>query len=217
MIYLILLGPPGVGKGTQAELLKDHYQLAHIATGDIFRKEINDQTELGQLAKNYIDKGQLVPNEVTMKMIKKHILIAKNAQNGFILDGIPRTIEQAKDLDILLQGMQISLTAVIAIEVDDEIVVSRISGRLTCPKCGATYHSSAKPPTQAGICDLCQATLITRSDDQPETVKERLKVYHQMTKPLIEYYKIAGKLISIDGTPAPTGVFNQILKALPRS
>ena len=211
-MQLILLGPPGVGKGTQADFIQQHYQIEHLSSGDIFRKEIKDQTELGKLAKSYIDKGHLLPDEVTMNMMKKHI--QEVANKGFVLDGIPRTIGQADLLDQIFTELAIPLTAVIALEVDDEVVVQRISGRLSCPQCGAIYHNVTKPPKKPGFCDQCNVPLVTRSDDQPDTVRERLRVYHQTTKPLIDYYEQRGKLVRIDGSSDPKSVLEKIIQAL---
>jgi adenylate kinase len=191
---LILLGAPGAGKGTQAEIISDHLQIPTISTGNIIREALKSGTEMGVKAKSYMDAGQLVPDEVVIGIIQDR-LAEDDCQNGFILDGFPRTIPQAEALD----RMGIVIDRVIDIEVADETIARRVSGRRVCLKCGATYHLDYKKPAVEGVCDRCGDTLVQRKDDHPDTVKERLQVYHDQTEPLKDYYAASGKLVIVEG------------------
>ena len=191
---MILLGAPGVGKGTQAEIISDRYNIPQVSTGNILREAMKSGTEEGLKAKAFIESGQLVPDDVVIGILKDRIA-QEDCAAGFILDGFPRTIAQAEALD----RMGIEIDTVIDIEVDDEKIAHRMSGRRVCEKCGSTYHLAHKRPKEEGICDRCAGALVQRKDDKPETVLERLSVYHQQTEPLIEYYKDQGKLTVING------------------
>lgn len=194
---LILLGAPGAGKGTIASLLTEHYSIPAISTGNIIREALKSGSELGLKAKSYMDSGALVPDEVVIEIIKDR-LEKDDCQNGFILDGFPRTIAQAEALD----NMGIDIDVVLDIEADDDMIVRRLSGRRVCEKCGTPYHIVNIPPKKEGICDKCAGTLVQRKDDEPNTVVERLAVYHEVTEPLIDYYKKSGKLKVVDGKEA---------------
>ncbi len=200
---LIFLGPPGSGKGTQAELLADKLDIPHISTGDIFRDNIKKETDLGKKAKEYIDKGQLVPDHVTNYMVKGRL----EKLDGYILDGYPRTIPQAKFLDCIQD-----IDKVVEFELSDKEVIKRISGRRTCKKCGAMYHIVWNPPKKKGVCDECGSALIQRSDDKPETIKKRLEVYKKQTAPLIDYY--SDKLIKIDASPSIEKIHAVVMRRL---
>lgn len=191
---LILLGAPGAGKGTQAEVVCDNFGLQIISTGNIIRQAVKDETEMGLQAKDYINNGKLVPDDVILKIIKER-LSKDDCQNGFILDGVPRTIAQAEALDAL----DVKIDKVINIVVEDDVICKRLSGRRVCGDCSASYHLDYKVPAKAGVCDRCGGALIVRKDDEPETVKERLNVYHKQTAPLIEYYEKQGILSTVYG------------------
>ena len=191
---LILLGAPGAGKGTQAEVISEHLNIPTISTGNIIREALKSGTELGMKAKEYMDSGRLVPDEVVIGIIRDR-LVKDDCKNGFILDGFPRTIPQAEALD----RMGINIDRVIDIEVADETIARRVSGRRVCPTCGASYHIDYKKPTTEGVCDKCGNTLVQRKDDHPDTVRERLQVYHDQTEPLKEYYSACGKLAIVEG------------------
>ncbi len=191
---LILLGAPGAGKGTQAEFISEKLSIPTISTGNIIREAMREGTQMGTLAKSFVDKGNLVPDEVVIGIIKER-LSQDDCANGFILDGFPRTIPQAEALD----NMGIIIDKVLSIEVADKDIVHRMSGRRVCPACGASYHIEYKKPSSEGICNLCGAQLIIRNDDKPETVLERLKVYHDQTEPLKDYYHKQGKLLVVQG------------------
>ena len=191
---LILLGAPGAGKGTQAEFISEKLSIPTISTGNIIREAMREGTEMGVLAKSFVDKGNLVPDEVVIGIIKER-LSQDDCANGFILDGFPRTIPQAEALD----NMGITIDKVLSIEVADQDIVRRMSGRRVCPACGASYHIEYKKPSKEGICNLCGAGLIIRNDDKPETVLERLKIYHDQTEPLKDYYKKQDKLLVVQG------------------
>ena len=210
---LVLLGPPGSGKGTQAQRLVERYKIPQISTGDIFRQAVRDQTELGKRAKEYMDRGELVPDEVVVGMVEER-LGQSDCKNGFILDGFPRTIAQAEALDKLLAGKGEKLDAVLEISVPDEEVVKRLSGRRTCRQCGAMYHIEFNPPKEPGKCDKCGGELYQRDDDKEEVIKSRLQVYHSQTAPLIEYYQKEGLLNKIDGLGGIEEVFARIVDAL---
>lgn len=191
---LIIMGAPGAGKGTQAARISRHLSIPAISTGDILREAIAAGTEMGEQAKSYIDRGHLVPDEVMIGIIKDR-LAQEDCKNGYILDGFPRTIPQAEALD----AMGADINKVLSLEVSDDRIVERMSGRRVCPKCGATFHMDHNPPKVAGICDKCGAELIRRKDDAPETVAARLKVYHDQTEPLKGYYQQSGKLVIAEG------------------
>ena len=210
---LILLGAPGAGKGTQAKLLVDKYDIPHISTGDIFRENIKNGTELGKKAKAFMDAGGLVPDELTVDLVMNR-LSQEDCKKGYILDGFPRTIPQAERLTEALEARGEALDAAIDVEVQDGIIIDRMAGRRVCPKCGASYHVVTIPPKKEGICDACGAELITREDDKPETVKKRLDVYHDQTQPLIDYYNGQGIVVTVDGTQAMEDVFTEIVKKL---
>jgi adenylate kinase len=195
---LILLGAPGAGKGTQAKMLAKKYDIPHISTGDIFRANIKNETELGKEAKGYMDQGLLVPDELVVALVADR-LQEGDAQEGFILDGFPRTIPQAEHLDKTLDEMGTKIDRVIDVDCPDANIVKRLSGRRACIKCGATYHTEHLKPKVEGICDVCGSELVLRDDDKPETVIKRLQVYHEQTQPLIEYYKDKNVLVSVDG------------------
>ncbi|MGI6065804.1 MAG: adenylate kinase [Bacillota bacterium] len=195
---IILLGPPGAGKGTQAEVLVKKLSIPHISTGDMFRNAIKEGTDLGKKAKEYMDSGQLVPDEVTVGIVRERIS-QDDCGSGFLLDGFPRTVAQAEALDEILAEMKTQLDAVISIEVPSEKLVTRLTGRRVCRKCGATYHMEFNPPGQDGICNKCGGELYQRSDDTEETVLSRLNVYEKQTAPLIQYYNQKGLLKRIDG------------------
>jgi adenylate kinase len=197
-MYLVLLGPPGAGKGTQAERLQDELKLPHVASGDLFRENLKNETELGLLAKAYMDKGELVPDDVTIAMVRER-LQRPDCDRGAILDGFPRTLAQAESLDNMLADMGRKLDGVLYIAVPDEELVRRLSGRWICGQCQTPYHTVSSPPAQEGICDACGGTLYQRDDDKPETVWARLKVYHQQTAPLIDHYRQSGLLVEVDG------------------
>lgn len=197
-MIVILLGAPGAGKGTQAELLVKRYQIPHIATGDIFREHFKKETPIGKLAKEYIDKGQLVPDQLTNDIVRDR-LSQKDAQKGFILDGYPRNLFQARALDQLIERHGWKVTAVININPPADILVNRISGRRICSKCGAVYHVTNKKPKVEGICDVCGGTIIQRKDDNAEVVLKRLEVYENQTKELIDYYRNQGILHDVSG------------------
>lgn len=210
---LILLGAPGAGKGTQAVVLAEELKVPHISTGDIFRSNIKNCTELGKKAKEYIDKGALVPDEITIGIVKDRIT-QSDCQNGFILDGFPRTIPQAEYLDETLDEIKLSIDYVIDVHVSDEDIVKRLSSRRVCPGCGMSYNILSNPPKKESKCDRCGEDLIQREDDSEETVLKRLKTYHDQTEPLIEYYNKRGKLLVVDGNRAIEATFQDILKAL---
>ena len=210
---IVMLGAPGAGKGTQAIKIADKYDIPHISTGDIFRANIKGGTELGQKAKSYIDKGELVPDEVTIGMLLDRIA-QDDCKNGYVLDGFPRTIPQAESLTEALKSQGDRIDFALNIDVPDEAIIKRMSGRRACPKCGATYHIVYAAPKTENICDKCGNELIIRSDDKPETVKDRLNVYHQQTEPLIAYYKTAGVLREVDGTQELPKVFEDVVAIL---
>ncbi len=206
---IIMLGAPGAGKGTQAKQIAETYKVPHISTGDIFRANIKNNTPLGQKAKEYMDAGNLVPDELTCDLVMDRIA-QDDCVNGFVLDGFPRTIPQAEALTNALNAKGDAMEYAINVDVPDESIVNRMSGRRACLACGATYHVVAIPPKQEGICDVCGAKLVIRDDDKPETVQNRLNVYHEQTQPLIDYYQEAGILKTVDGTQPMEKVFKDI-------
>ncbi len=210
---IIMLGAPGAGKGTQAKQIADKYSIPHISTGDIFRANIKNGTELGKKAKQYMDQGALVPDELTCDLVMDRIQ-QDDCKNGFVLDGFPRTIPQAEALDAALGKINEKMDYAIDVDVPDENIVNRMSGRRACLNCGATYHLISIPPKVEGICDRCGSEIVLREDDKPETVQKRLKVYHERTQPLIDYYKNQGILKSVDGTQPMDEVFKAIVTIL---
>ena len=210
---IIMLGAPGAGKGTQAKQIADKYSIQHISTGDIFRANIKNGTELGKKAKQYMDQGALVPDELTCDLVMDRIQ-QDDCKNGFVLDGFPRTIPQAEALDAALGKINEKMDYAIDVDVPDENIVNRMSGRRACLNCGATYHLISIPPKVEGICDRCGSEIVLREDDKPETVQKRLKVYHEQTQPLIDYYKNQGILKSVDGTQPMDEVFKAIVTIL---
>lgn len=210
---IIMLGAPGAGKGTQAEKICAKYNIPHISTGDIFRANIKNNTELGQKAKSYMDKGELVPDELVVDLVVDRIK-ADDCANGYVLDGFPRTIPQAEALDAALAAINDKVDYAINVEVPDENIINRMSGRRACVACGATYHVVHIPTKVEGVCDKCGADLILRDDDKPETVKNRLNVYHEQTQPLIDYYTAKNVLHEVDGTKAMEDVFSSIVSIL---
>lgn len=210
---IIMLGAPGAGKGTQAKKIAEKYQIPHISTGDIFRFNIKEGTELGRKAKEYMDQGALVPDELTIGMLMDRIQ-KDDCENGYVLDGFPRTIPQAESLKKALSDRGQKVDFAINVDVPDEKIIDRMAGRRACLACGATYHIVYNPSRIPDVCDVCGAGLILRDDDKPETVKKRLSVYHDQTQPLIDYYKEAGVLVDIDGTQELNKVFSDIASVL---
>lgn len=208
---IIMLGAPGAGKGTQAKKLAAKYDIPHISTGDIFRANIKNGTELGNKAKVYMDQGLLVPDELVVDLVVDRFK-ESDCVKGYVLDGFPRTIPQAKALDEALAKNGDAVEYAIDVDVPDANIISRMSGRRACVNCGGTYHLVTIPPKKEGICDVCGKELILREDDKPETVEKRLKVYHEQTQPLIEYYKNKGILKSVDGTKDLNDVFEEIVQ-----
>ncbi|MCR4798462.1 MAG: adenylate kinase [Lachnospiraceae bacterium] len=210
---IIMLGAPGAGKGTQAKQISSKYDIPHISTGDIFRANIKNGTELGKKAKGYMDKGALVPDELTCDLVMDRIK-QEDCKNGFVLDGFPRTIPQAEALTAALEKIGEKMDFAINVDVPDENIVNRMSGRRACLECGATYHIVSIPPKKEGICDNCGSELVLRDDDKPETVQKRLDVYHEQTQPLIDYYDKQGILKTVDGTVPMEQVFADIVAIL---
>lgn len=210
---IVFLGPPGAGKGTQAKILIERYGIPQISTGDMLREHRAKGTELGKKAQEYMDKGQLVPDEIILDMVKER-LSQKDCEKGFILDGFPRTVAQAEALDRILSEMGKKLDFALALVVPDELLVERLTGRRTCKNCGMMYHIKYKPPKVEGVCDVCGGELYQRPDDNEETVRNRLKVYHESTAPLIDYYKKRGILREIDGSKSIEEITNQIIQIL---
>ena len=209
----IILGAPGAGKGTQAKLLAEKFNLEHISTGDIFRANIKGNTPLGQKAQSFISQGLLVPDELTIELVKDY-LDTHEFENGYILDGFPRTIPQALAFDEYLASRNLKLDYVINVNVPDEFILDRMSGRRACLTCGATYHVVSNAPEVEGVCDKCKSELIQRDDDKPETVQKRLEVYHGETQPLIDHYKDKAKYILVDGTDTVEKVFESLVGML---
>ena len=210
---IIMLGAPGAGKGTQAKMIAEKYSIPHVSTGDIFRANIKNGTELGKEAKKYMDQGLLVPDELTVKILLDRVA-QDDCKNGYVLDGFPRTIPQAEVLDKALTELGDKIDYAINVDVPDENIIKRMSGRRACVTCGATYHIVYSPTKVEGKCDKCGEELIVRDDDKPETVKKRLSVYHDQTQPLIDYYKNEGILAEVDGTKDMEEVFQDIVNIL---
>ncbi len=210
---IVLLGPPGAGKGTQAVRLVEKYNIPHISTGDIFRKNLKERTELGLKAKEYMDKGLLVPDDLVVDIVKNRLLEA-DCKTGFLLDGFPRTVEQAKALDFEMSKLNIDLKGVINLEAEDEILIERLTNRLVCRKCGATYNAKSNKPKIENVCDACGGELYTRDDDKVETVRNRLEVYKNQTLPLIEYYEEKGILATVNSGLDSNKVFAEICQIL---
>lgn len=210
---IIMLGAPGAGKGTQAKMIADKYNIPHISTGDIFRANIKNGTALGMEAKSYMDQGKLVPDELTVKILLDRVA-QEDCKNGYVLDGFPRTIPQAEVLDKALTELNDKIDYAINVDVPDENIIRRMSGRRACLNCGATYHITHVPPKTEGICDRCGNELILRDDDKEETVKNRLVVYHEQTQPLIDFYTAKGVLEDVDGTQDMQVVFDNIIACL---
>lgn len=206
---IVMLGAPGAGKGTQAKMIAEKYDIPHVSTGDIFRTNIKNGTELGMEAKKYMDQGLLVPDELTVKILLDRVAQADCA-GGYVLDGFPRTTAQAEVLDEALNKLGEKIDYAINVDVPDENIIRRMSGRRACLKCGATYHTEHIPPKKEGICDTCGSELVLRDDDKPETVQNRLKVYHDQTQPLIDFYTAKGVLKTVDGTADMKDVFAAI-------
>jgi adenylate kinase len=215
-MFIVLLGPPGAGKGTQAVAVAEQLGVPHVSSGDLFREAKAKGTELGNLAKSYIDKGELVPDDITVSMVMER-LSKPDCANGAVLDGFPRTVAQAERLDRALASMDRSVGTVLLIDVPDEEVIRRLSGRMICRNCAATFHKYSKPPKKAGVCDVCGGELYQRSDDTVETARNRLKVYKEETAPLINYYSKAGKLVSVNGNQPIEAVQKDLLAALKTS
>lgn len=210
---IIMLGAPGAGKGTQAKMIADKYKIPHVSTGDIFRMNIKNGTELGMEAKKYMDQGLLVPDELTVRILLDRVA-KEDCKDGYVLDGFPRTIPQAKVLDDALNKLGDKIDYAIDVEVPDENIVRRMSGRRACLSCGATYHIEHVPPKKEGVCDECGQPLVLRDDDKPETVQNRLRVYQEQTQPLIAFYTEKNVLKSVDGTQDMQDVFEAIVKIL---
>ena len=210
---IIMLGAPGAGKGTQAKMIAEKYAIPHISTGDIFRANIKEGTDLGKEAKKYMDQGLLVPDELTVKILLDRVA-KEDCKNGYVLDGFPRTIPQAEVLDNALTKLGDKIDYAIDVDVPDENIIKRMSGRRACLSCGATYHIEHIPPKKEGICDVCGQGLVLRDDDKPETVKNRLNVYHEQTQPLIDFYTAKGILKTVDGTKDMKEVFAAIVSIL---
>lgn len=211
--YVVLLGPPGAGKGTQAQIISQRLSISHISSGDIFRENLKNQTELGKVAKGYMDRGELVPDNVTISMIRER-LARPDCQGGALLDGFPRTPAQADALDVMLTDFHGKVQAVPCIQVPEAVLIERLTGRWTCRAEGHVFHEKFNPPKQAGICDFDGSQLYQRDDDNVETVTRRIRVYLEQTAPLIEYYVKKGVLIEIDGTQTIERVSTDILAAL---
>ena len=212
-MIIVMLGAPGAGKGTQAAMICDKYDIPHVSTGDIFRANIKNGTELGKKAKAFMDEGKLVPDELTIELLLDRVS-QDDCAKGYVLDGFPRTIPQAEVLTNALAKAGEKVDFAINVDVPDENIIKRMSGRRSCPKCGASYHVEFVPPKKEGICDVCGSELIQREDDKPETVKNRLSVYHDQTQPLIEYYEKASALQAVDGTKDKDEVFADIVSIL---
>jgi adenylate kinase len=212
---IVLLGPPGAGKGTQAAIIAERKRIAHVASGDLFRMHLGAGSELGVLAKTYMDRGELVPDEVTIRMVLDRTA-AGDAVEGYVLDGFPRTIEQAAALDNALAGQGQALDATALIEVDTEELVRRLAGRWICRDCQTPYHEVSAPPAAAGVCDACGGALYQRDDDKPEVVRARLETYERQTAPLTGYYEQQGKLVRVDGEQAVDVVTAELLKCVER-
>lgn len=213
MFRLVLLGPPGAGKGTQAVKIAEKYQIPHISTGDIFRKNVKEGTPLGKKAKEYMDKGELVPDELVVELVTDR-LDAADCKNGFLLDGFPRTVFQAEKLDQYLEAEGIALDKVIDISADEDILLERMIGRRVCRACGAPYHIKNMPPKKEGICDICGGEVYQRADDTEETVRNRFQVYQKQTMPLIAYYEKLGNITHIQSAGSPDTVFASIISEL---
>lgn len=211
--YIVLLGPPGAGKGTQAEVISKEMHLAHISSGDLFRENLKNQTELGKLAQGYMNRGELVPDDVTIAMVKDR-LSRPDCADGALLDGFPRTPAQAEALAEMLGSMGQQITSVPYISVPAQELIERLGGRWTCPTCGRVYHEKYNPPKTPGVCDLDGTPLIQRDDDKAETVERRIHVYMEQTAPLIDYYRQKGLLVEVDGTKSIDEVSREILTAL---
>ena len=212
-LFLVLLGGPGAGKGTQAERLSQALDIPQVSTGDLFRENLKKETELGLLAKGYMERGELVPDEVTVGMVRER-LARSDAGRGAILDGFPRTIAQAEALEKLLAELGHKLAVVPNIEVPEDVLLARLAGRWTCRKCGAMYHQLFSPPHEEGVCDRCAGELYQRSDDTPETQKHRIVVYFEQTAPLIDYYREKGLLVEVDGRPGIDQIQAELLKVI---
>lgn len=210
---IVMLGAPGAGKGTQAKMIAEKYGIPHVSTGDIFRANIKNGTQLGMEAKQYMDQGLLVPDELTVKILLDRVA-NEDCKNGYVLDGFPRTIPQAEVLDKALSELGDQIDYAINVDVPDEHIVKRMGGRRACLSCGATYHIEHVPPKSEGICDTCGQELVLRDDDKPETVQNRLNVYHEQTQPLIEFYSAKGVLKTVDGTMDMKDVFEAIVTIL---
>lgn len=213
MLNIILMGPPGAGKGTQATRIVDAFHIPHISTGDMFRAAVKEGTELGKQAKACMDAGKLVPDSVTIGIVRER-LAKDDCKKGFILDGFPRTVEQADALTGILKDLGLTLTRVLNISVPAEDLIERAVGRRICKKCGATYHTKFNPPKKEGICDVCGSELFQRADDTAETMKNRLSVYEASTKPLIDYYKAAGVYTEVDGRQPIEKVTQDLIEVL---
>lgn len=210
---VVLLGAPGSGKGTQAVCISEWYKIPHVSTGDIFRSNIKNSTELGKKAKEYIDKGLLVPDELTIDIVRNR-LIQSDCKEGFILDGFPRTVNQAEKLDEIFKEMGANLDIVLNLEVEDSRIITRMGGRRVCTKCGMSYHIEFNPPAEGNVCKNCGETVVQREDDKEETVLQRLKTYHKQTEPLIEYYKKDKKLVTVKGQDNIEETTSYVKKAL---
>lgn len=213
MLRLILLGPPGAGKGTQAARIVEKYNIPHISTGDIFRKNIKEGTELGKRAQDYMNKGELVPDDLVIEIAEARI-IEEDCKGGFLLDGFPRTVYQAEKFDAFLKEAGMAIDKVLNISVDSEELMQRIIGRRVCKSCGASYHVKNMPPKVEGICDVCGGELYQRHDDTAETVKNRVSVYDAQTRPLVDYYNNTGRLAQIDGEQSQESVFASIVSVI---
>ncbi len=206
---LILLGAPGAGKGTQAEIICDRLRIPAVSTGNILREAMKNGTEMGARAKSFIDSGALVPDDVIIGIIKER-LAQDDCKNGFILDGVPRTVAQAE----ALEEMGVQIDRVVDLEVLDDVIIQRLSGRRVCSACGTSYHTTAKPSASPDVCDRCGGALIARKDDEPSTIRERLKVYHEQTEPLVEFYRARGKLVVVKGQETVADTTRQLFEKL---